>query len=117
VLGDYIAHGTHEVATAQGSKRVLSFEREVETAIYNTLPHHFDGLLRRHPLACPLAFIGGSESVELRQVGMGLTHKLVGHTPSARLQTIEGSHLFPMERPEESAAAIALALRSFAGGA
>lgn len=117
VLRDYIEHGTHEVATAQGSKRVLSFEREIETAIYNTLPHHFDRLLRRHPLACPLAFIGGSESVELRQVGMALTHKLVGSTPSARLQTLEGSHLFPMERPEESAAAIALALRSFAGGA
>ncbi len=116
VLRDYIAHGTHEAATAQGSKRVLSFEREVETAIYNTLPDHFDRLLRRHPLACPLAFIGGSESVELRQVGMGLTHKLVGHTPSARLQTLEGSHLFPMERPEESALAIDRALHSFAGG-
>ncbi|KJS70531.1 MAG: alpha/beta hydrolase [Comamonadaceae bacterium BICA1-1] len=116
VLRDYIAHGTHEVATAQGSKRVLGFEREIETAIYNTLPDHFDRLLRRHPLACPLAFIGGSASVELRQVGMALTHKLVGSTPSARLQTLEGSHLFPMECPEQSAAAIALALRSFAGG-
>jgi len=115
VLCDYIAHGTHEAATAQGSKRVLSFEREIETAIYNTLPDHLDRLLRRHPLACALAFIGGSESVELRQVGLTLTHKLVGHTPSARLQTLEGSHLFPMERPEESAAAIDRALRSFAG--
>ncbi|OYX52936.1 MAG: alpha/beta hydrolase [Comamonadaceae bacterium 32-67-11] len=113
VLHDYIEHGTHEVATAQGSRRVLSFEREVETAIYNTLPHHLDRLLRRHPLACPLAFVGGSDSVELRQVGLALTHKLVGSTPSARLQTIEGSHLFPMERPEESAAAIDRALRSF----
>ena len=38
---------------------VLSFDREVETAIYNTLPHNLDRLLRRHPLQCPVGFIGG----------------------------------------------------------
>jgi pimeloyl-ACP methyl ester carboxylesterase len=115
VLQDYIAHGTHDEATAQGVQRVLSFDRDVETAIYNTLPHNLDRLLRRHPLACPVAFVGGTQSAEMKQVGMAMTHKLVGRSPSDRLQMVEGSHLFPMEKPRETAAAIDRALRSFTG--
>ncbi len=113
VLRDYIAHGTHDVATHSGTRRVLTFDREVETRIYNTLPHNLDRLLRRHPLPCPVAFVGGTASAEMRQVGMVMTHQLVGKTPSDRLQMVEGTHLFPMERPEETAAAIDRALRSF----
>jgi pimeloyl-ACP methyl ester carboxylesterase len=113
VLRDYIAHGTHNTETAKGPKRVLRFDRDIETRIYNTLPHNLDRLLRRHPLRCPVAFVGGTESQEMRQVGMAMTHKLVGKTPSARLQMIEGSHLFPMEHPQETAVAIHTALQSF----
>jgi pimeloyl-ACP methyl ester carboxylesterase len=113
VLRDYIAHGTHDVAYQGGTRRVLSFDREVETRIYNTLPHQLDRLLRRHPLQCPVAFVGGTASVEMRQVGMAMTHKLVGSTPSARLQMIDGTHLFPMERPDETVAAIDRAIESF----
>ena len=113
VLRDYIEHGTHDVVTPHGTRRVLTFDRDVETRIYNTLPHNLDRLLRRHPLSCPVAFVGGTASEEMRQVGMTMTHKLVGKTPSARLQMVEGSHLFPMERPDDTAAAIERALRSF----
>ncbi|NIC41116.1 alpha/beta hydrolase [Aquabacterium sp. A08] len=115
VLQDYIAHGTQDEVTPQGVQRVLRFDRDVETAIYNTLPHHLDRLLRRHPLACPVAFVGGTRSAEMQQVGMAMTYQLVGREPSARLQMVEGSHLFPMERPLDTAAAIDRALRSFAG--
>jgi len=112
VLRDYIAHGTHDEETSQGTRRVLGFEREVETAIYNTLPHNLDRLLRRHPLQCPVAFIGGTESLEMKQVGMAMTHKLVGNQHPERLRMVEGSHLFPMEKPQETAAVIESALRS-----
>lgn len=112
VLRDYIAHGTHDETTAQGTRRVLGFERDVETAIYNTLPHNLDRLLRRHPLPCPVAFIGGTESLEMKQVGMAMTHRLVGRDHPERLLMVEGSHLFPMEKPQETAAAIDAALRS-----
>jgi len=44
VLQDYVRHGTHD----QDGQRVLSFNREVETAIYNHLPHNLERLLRRH---------------------------------------------------------------------
>ncbi len=102
VLQDYVEHGMHE---ADG-KRVLSFDRDIETAIYNTLPHHLERLLQRHPLKCPAAFIGGTHSVELKQVGLALTEKVT----KGRLMMLDGSHLFPMEQPEVTAAAMEAAL-------
>ncbi|MBX3611089.1 MAG: alpha/beta hydrolase [Hydrogenophaga sp.] len=105
-LRDYVDHAMHDEDTPQGRQRVLSFSRDVETAIYNTLPHNLDRLLRRHPLQCPVAFLGGTRSQEMQQVGMTMTHRLVGKAHPERLRLIEGSHLFPMERPQETAAAI-----------
>jgi pimeloyl-ACP methyl ester carboxylesterase len=102
VLRDYVAHGMHD----QDGKRVLSFAREVETAIYNTLPSNLESLLRHHPLKCPVAFIGGTHSQELRQVGTAMTQKVT----KGRMMMLDGSHLFPMERPLVTAAAIEAAL-------
>jgi pimeloyl-ACP methyl ester carboxylesterase len=102
VLQDYIEFGTHD---ADG-QRVLSFDRDVETAIYNGLPHKLDSLLKRHPLKCPAAFIGGTHSSEMRQAGVDLTHKVV----KGRITMLDGSHLFPMEKPIATAAAIEASL-------
>jgi pimeloyl-ACP methyl ester carboxylesterase len=115
VLRDYIEHGTHDEATPQGRRRALGFDRDVETAIYNTLPHNLDRLLRQHPLRCPVAFIGGTASAEMKQVGMAMTHRLVGRDHPGRLLMIEGSHLFPMERPLDTAVAIDAALKAMVG--
>lgn len=115
VLADYIAHGTRDETAPDGTtRRVLSFDRDVETRIYNTLPHNLDRLLRRHPLRCPVAFLGGTRSQEMQQVGMAMTHRLVGRDHPERLRMIEGSHLFPMERPFETAEAIDALLRAMA---
>jgi pimeloyl-ACP methyl ester carboxylesterase len=105
VLEDYIAHGTHD----EDGKRVLSFDRAVETAIYNTLPDNLDRLMRRHPLKCPVAFIGGRQSAEMKQVGMAMTEELT----RGRQMMLDGSHLFPMEKPLATAAAIEASLRNF----
>ncbi|MFN3417205.1 MAG: alpha/beta fold hydrolase [Caldimonas sp.] len=105
VLRDYIRAGTHPL----GGRRVLSFRREVETAIYNSLPHHLHWLLRRRPLPCPVAFVGGTRSVEVKQVGLRGTEQVV----QGRLQWIEGSHLFPFEKPEEAARAVLQWLQRF----
>jgi pimeloyl-ACP methyl ester carboxylesterase len=102
VLRDYVEHGMHD----EDGKRVLSFTREVETAIYNTIPHHLDSLLKRHPLKCPAAFIGGRHSVEMKQVGMAMTEKVT----KGRITMLDGSHLFPMEQPITTAAAIEASL-------
>ncbi|WP_341922938.1 alpha/beta hydrolase [Polaromonas sp. YR568] len=104
VLLDYIEHGTHDA----GGQRLLSFDRDVETAIYNTLPDNLEALLKRHPLKCPVAFIGGRQSAEMKQVGMAMTEKVT----KGRIMMLDGSHLFPMEKPVATAAAIEAALRN-----
>lgn len=98
VLRDYISSGTE--ADAAGVR--LVFTREVETHIYNTLPHNLATVLRQHPPRCPVGYVGGTRSVEGRQAGFSATRKLVGE----RVIWIEGSHLFPMEKPAETAAAV-----------
>ncbi|HJV63073.1 MAG TPA: alpha/beta hydrolase [Albitalea sp.] len=100
VLRDYVDHCTHDDPAS--GQRVLSFDRDVETAIYNTLPSNLDRLLQRHPLKCPVAFIGGRQSEEMQQVGMAMTERVT----QGRLMMLDGSHLFPMERPVATAAAI-----------
>jgi len=105
VLRDYITHCTHD----EDGQCALSFDRDVETAIYNTLPDNLDRLLRRHPLKCGVAFIGGLQSQEMKQVGMAMTDQVV----KGRKMMLEGSHLFPMEKPLATAAAIEAALNGF----
>ncbi|WP_293662469.1 alpha/beta hydrolase [Rhodoferax sp. OV413] len=102
VLQDYI----NDFPLDGSGKRVLAFERDVETAVYNTLPDNLDKLLKRHPVKCPVTFIGGSHSEELRRVGMDLSAKV----SQGRIMMLDGSHLFPMEKPLTTAAAIETAL-------
>ena len=109
VLHDYVNYGTEEVA----GKRVLAFDRDVETAIYNGLPHNLERQLRRHPLQCPAHYIGGTESDEMRRVGMKLTTRVV----KGNITMMPGSHLFPMEQPIETASAIADAVRALEAAA
>ncbi len=106
VLADYIARGTRMV----DGKCVLAFDRDIETRIYNTLPDNLEGLLKRHPLKCPVSFIGGRDSLEMQQVGMAMTDKIC----KGRTMMLDGSHLFPMENPLASAAAIEAAVLNMA---
>jgi pimeloyl-ACP methyl ester carboxylesterase len=105
VLRDYIACGVEaetDGTSASAKRQRLSFRRDIETAIYSSLPHHLPRLLRAHPLPCPVAYIGGTHSHEGKLAGLqateGLTH--------GRLSMLEGSHLFPMEKPAETAAEV-----------
>lgn len=104
VLEDYIHSGMVE----EDGKFVLAFDRDVETSIYNTLPHNLRALLRKHPLKCPVAFIGGRQSEEMKQVGMALTEEVT----QGRTMMLDGTHLFPMEKPLATAAAVEAALRN-----
>ena len=118
VLRDYIAAGLEPDPDAGPEAVRLAFRREVETRIYNTLPHHLGRVLHRHPPRCPVAYIGGTRSAEGRQVGLAATRALVharlqGAAESDRLQWIEGSHLYPMERPADTAAAVLAQIAGF----
>lgn len=98
VLRDYINAGIQPNQNGEGV--TLRFTREVETAIYSTLPDGL-GYLARKGLKVPIGFVGGTESVECRQAGLKATHQLVGNN---FVQILAG-HLLPMEVPEQAAAA------------
>jgi len=113
VLNDYVRMGTREVATHQGEVRYeLHFDRDVEMAIYQTLPDNLPAFVRKHPLQCPLAYIAGSESEEMKYAQQGFAGKLIAAQPGLAWQVVEGGHLFPMEKPIETAQAIDRALRA-----
>ena len=106
MLQDYVESGLVD----EDGKLKLYFTREVETEIYNTLPSNLRSTLRRTPLQCPASFIGARGSHEIRVLGMDLTREVT----RGRITMLDGSHLFPMERPEVSAAAIEAALLNMA---
>jgi pimeloyl-ACP methyl ester carboxylesterase len=93
-LDDYLEHGLEP--HPDGVQ--LRFDREVEAAIYSSLPHDMAPVLRQ-PFPVPVGFVAGTRSEELRQAGMAATRKLVGNN----LVTIEGTHLYPMESPQLTA--------------
>lgn len=89
-LDDYLDHGLQP--HPDGVQ--LRFDRDVEAEIYSTLPHDMERVLRE-PFPVPVGFIAGTESTELRQAGLEGTRRLVG----ANFVSIEGTHLYPMEKP------------------
>ncbi|MCA0175065.1 MAG: alpha/beta fold hydrolase [Proteobacteria bacterium] len=97
VLADYVASGFEP--DGAGDRQRLAFARDVETRIYDTLPHHVGRLLKRYPPQCPVAFLAGTDSEEMRQGGSAASRALAG----PRFATIEGSHLYPFEKPDETA--------------
>lgn len=107
VFGDYLRHGT--VQSGHDGGHELSFRRDIEARIYNTMPHGLLREFRRHPPACPIAFIAGRRSRELRRVGLTGTRAVVG----PRMSWIEGSHLYPFERPVETAQEVIQWLQQF----
>ncbi len=102
VLNDYVIHGTHEEHTEQGVQRVLSFDRNIETQIYNSVPHNLERLLKKYPLACPVSLVAARHSREMRLAGTDFTQKIT----KGRIMMIDGTHLVPMEKPVVTAAAI-----------
>jgi pimeloyl-ACP methyl ester carboxylesterase len=99
MLADYIDHGTVRVDVA--GTRELVFDRGTEYRIYRTIPHTI-GARVQHGASVPVGFLAGTASREMRHVGVDATRRLVGD----HLEWVEGSHLFPMERPIETARAV-----------
>ena len=93
VLRDYVEYGT--VETDKGFK--LFFSPNAEAKIYNTLPHYLPKL--RGKLTVPAFYVGGTNSREARLARLGFMRR---HFPF-EFRFIEGSHLFPFEKPDETA--------------
>jgi pimeloyl-ACP methyl ester carboxylesterase len=107
-LQDYIDAGlepnpvSHEPAAAWR----LSFNRRTETRIYASLPHRMPQIaeqLRRAAPTLPVGFVHASRSREMKMVGLTHVRKLV---PDEWIRQIDGTHLFPLEKPVETATVI-----------
>lgn len=116
MLADYIdfgipASGDSDAASLAANvaraPRALAFDRDVEFRIYKTLPHTLGARVARG-VPVPVGFIAGTQSKEVRQVGMETTRRIAG----THVEWIEGSHLFPMERPIDTARALQRMLNS-----
>ena len=89
VLRDYVEYGLTE--TEKGFE--LFFSPKIEAKIYRTIPHHLPSLRGR--LKTPTAYLGGSFSKEGELARLSFMKK---HFP-VDFYKIEGSHLFPFEKP------------------
>jgi pimeloyl-ACP methyl ester carboxylesterase len=95
-LDAYIRHGLEDAP--DGGVR-LAFNREVETRIYNRVADHLPALVRRQPPRCTVSLVVARGSAEMRQVGLDATQRIA----TGGIHWVEGSHLFPLEHPIETA--------------
>jgi pimeloyl-ACP methyl ester carboxylesterase len=93
VLSDYIEYATTK--TEKGMK--LLFEPKIEAMIYQTLPDNLPKL--RKKLKVPTVYIGGTKSREARLARLGFMR----NNFDFKFHFLEGSHLFPLEKPKETA--------------
>ena len=110
-LEDYVQHGTQEVMVDGQVRRELSFSREIETLIYNTVPHNLERLIKRHPLTCPISLVAARHSREMKLAGIEFTKRIT----KGRITIIDGTHLVPMESPVATAAAVEAAILNMLG--
>lgn len=104
VLADYVDFGIPPVGPT--GVRTLAFDRQIEYLIYRTLPRTLGARLA-HGAPVPVAFVAGTHSKEIRQVGLDATRRAT----LSRFEWLEGTHLFPMEKPIETARAVQRMLR------
>jgi pimeloyl-ACP methyl ester carboxylesterase len=104
LLSDYVDYGIPQ--SSPDGTRTLAFDPRIEYRIYRTLPHTLGSRLAGGA-PVPVGFIGGTHSREIRQVGLRATCRAT----DGLLEWIEGSHLYPMERPLETVRAVQRMLR------
>ncbi|WP_192558731.1 alpha/beta fold hydrolase [Pseudomonas allokribbensis] len=89
----YLQHGLHKV----GDKLRLRFDPATEISIYRGVPHTSPGRTRQ--LQVPLAVVRGHKS----RVVMNHHTRFVGRLPQGESLTVPGGHMFPLERPQDTA--------------
>ncbi|MDQ7732912.1 alpha/beta hydrolase [Halomonas sp. SpR1] len=95
-LNDYIEAGTRLLDDGSAE---LTFDTQIEVEIFRHLPDHLSRLPKR--LGVPLELVAGTES-DLLTASRIKRLKRKGLTVSE----VPGTHMFPMEHPDETRAAI-----------
>ncbi|BAN47933.1 alpha/beta fold hydrolase [Metapseudomonas resinovorans] len=92
-LDAYVRHGL----ARQGENLRLKFDAATEISIYRNVPHRTPG--RPQQLTVPLALVRG------RQSKVVLPHhaRLLKQVPRGEYLSFPGGHMFPLERPRETA--------------
>ncbi len=93
VLRDYIEYGTTE--NEKGIS--LFFKPKIEAEIYKTLPDFLPKL--RGKIKIPVAYIGGKSSSEAKWARIGFMRRNFPFD----FYFLDGTHLFPFEKPIETA--------------
>ena len=93
-LADYVRHGT--VRSPHGVR--LAFDPKIEYEIYRTTPHDIHAYLPRFQV--PGGMIVGRSSDVVERVGLATSRRRFV------VRKLEGGHLFPFERPVETARAV-----------
>ncbi|KZE27274.1 alpha/beta fold hydrolase [Crenobacter luteus] len=99
-LADYAEFGTVDT----GGVRRLRFEPEVEYRIFRGLPHNYHRYRGR--LKVPAAYLVGSRTHVVRESDLAFMRRHFGMS----VFCVEGTHLFPLERPLVTAERIESAL-------
>lgn len=94
-LEHYVRYGTQPFD--EGLR--LHFDPSVEMKIYRTIP---DDCVLRKPLPVPAVAIGGKESTILKPKQAARMRKKLG----MKVHWLPGTHMFPLEYPEETAQTI-----------
>ena len=92
-LDAYVQHGLH--ADDNGVR--LRFDPATEINIYRSVPHTSPG--RPQQLQVPLALVRGRQS----RVVMAHHARLVNRVPQGEYHHLPGGHMFPLERPQDTA--------------
>ena len=102
-LNDYIEAGTRVLDDGRAE---LTFDPAVEVEIFRHLPDHLTRLLRRLSVPVTLVAGEGSDLLTASRIKRLKRHGLP-------IEQVPGSHMFPMEFPEETRAAILRAWNAY----
>lgn len=94
-LRDYVAAATE----VRGQQIVLRYQPDIEAEIWSTIPDNFSP---KKPFVIPSAVLAGRSSRVFSQANARLMRKRLG----MEVVWFNGSHLFPFEKPDQTAAKI-----------
>ncbi|WP_147174166.1 alpha/beta fold hydrolase [Pseudomonas sp. SJZ079] len=92
-LDAYVQHGLQD----SGASLRLRFDAATEISIYRNVPHTSPG--RPQQLQVPLAMVRGRHS----RVVLPHHSRLIRRMPRGEYLTLPGGHMFPLERPQDTA--------------
>ena len=103
-LDDYIKHGI----TEQNERLELIFDAQIEANVFRNLPSNLASY--KNKLTIPAALVYGKNT---DVVPHHFFKDFARLNKNIKLQTVPGSHMFPLENPEKTAQLIADIIKSF----